>query len=222
MNNKSAHFDTERSRSTQCKQAGIAPLAIIVIVGLVVGGAVFLSRGASNKPAPQQPATQQQPQSSQSGQQVEAGWETYKSQQYGYTVKIPKGWKVTDTPSETSREISIVHPGAQSLVMITALKDEKLKDINYLKDSIKAFKEKLEKDPATLQLAKFEDKVEGNTGGFIAIGEEKREGVNWYFEQRGLLSTNGRVLLFHGAAQSNVYKEYKDIITEIIKSFSLE
>ena len=114
-----------------------------------------------------------------------------------------------------------MHPGAQVIVLITALKDEKLKDTAYMKSSMQEFKQKIENDPSTVQLATFRDKVEGNTGGFIAIGEEKRSGVNWYFEQRGLMNTNGRILLFHGAAQSNVYKQYTGIISEIIESFTI-
>ena len=152
-----------------------------------------------------------------SDQNVE--WESYTSDEYGYTIQIPKGWTLTNTPSENSREISITHPGAKALVLITGLKDDKLKDVTYMKDSIKAFKQKIEKDPSTLQLSKFIDSQEGDTGGFIAIGEEKREGLNWYFDQRGILKTDGRVLLFHGAAISDVYKEYKDIISQIIESF---
>lgn len=148
-------------------------------------------------------------------------WEDYKSKEYGYSVKIPVGWKVTDTPKEGSRETSIVHPGARALVLITALFDPNLKDLDYMKSSIKEFKEKLEKDPTILKLAKFTDKVEGSTGAFIAIGEEKREGLNWYFEQRGMMGTSGKVLLFHGAALSSSYKDYKNVISQIIESFKV-
>lgn len=152
----------------------------------------------------------------------EVKWENYKSDEYGYSVSIPSGWKVNNTPSETSREISIVHPQGKALVLITALKDEGLKDTNYMKESMQAFKEKLENDPVIVRLAKFEDKVEGDTGAFIGIGEEQREGANWYFEQRGLLGTSGKVLLFHGAAKSDVYEKYKDIISKIIEGFKID
>lgn len=91
-----------------------------------------------------------------------------------------------------------------------------------MKNSIQDFKEKLEKNPATLRVAKFVDKIEGSMGAFIAIGEEKREGQNWYFEQMGMLGTNGKVLLFHGAALSSSYKDYKDVISQIIESFKVE
>jgi len=149
-------------------------------------------------------------------------WETYTSEQYGYTVKIPSGWKVTDTPSETSREISIVHPQAKALVLITALKDANLKDIDYMKSSIAQFKEKLENDPSITKLGKFTDKVEGSVGMFAVRGLEKREGAEWYFEQRGILSTAGKVVLFHGAAQSTTNKAYADVISEIIESFKTD
>ena len=209
------------------------PLVIIgvVIAGLIVffaatGTFKFEARVGNDKnqtAAPDSAETDTENAIGKSETSVSADvvWETYKSDQYGYTVRIPQGWKVTDNPSQNSRETTIMHPGAQVIVLITALKDEKLKDTAYMKSSMQDFKEKLENDPQTIQVAKFQDKVEGNTGGFIAIGEEKRSGVNWYFEQRGLMNTNGRILLFHGAAQSNVYKQFTGIISEIIESFAI-
>ena len=214
--------------NNESAQKGIAPLLILVIVGAAIAGAVVIFNKPKNSPPAEQQVQQNQPSNQPSiqeqpvGQGQEVGWETYRSDEYGYTVEIPKGWNVSDTPSENSRETTIIHPGAQALVLITALKDEGLSDLDYMRDSMAEFKEKLENDPATLQLAKFESDIQGNVGGFIGIGEEYRSEVNWYFEQRGLLSTNGRVLLFHGAAQSNVYQEYKDIISHIIESFRVE
>ena len=218
--------------NNESAQKGIAPLLILVIVGTAIAAAVVIFNKPFNKSKNSPPAEQQVQQNQTSnqpsaqeqpvGQGQEVGWETYRSDEYGYTVEIPKGWNVSDTPSENSRETTIIHPGAQALVLITALKDEGLSDLDYMRDSMAEFKEKLENDPATLQLAKFESDIQGNVGGFIGIGEEYRSEVNWYFEQRGLLSTNGRVLLFHGAAQSNVYQEYEDIISHIIESFRVE
>ena len=198
----------------------------MVIIGVLVVGVIifFATTGSFKFEARYGDDKNKKESTSESGQSTatkDIEWETYKDDQYGYTVKIPRGWTVTNSPSETSREITIMHPGAQAIVLVTSLKDEGLKDITYMKESMKAFKAKLENDPSTVQVAKFEDKVEGNTGGFIAIGEEKRSGVNWYFEQRGLMSTKGRIMLFHGAAQANVYKQYKDIISEIIESFTV-
>lgn len=230
MKKKSAQI-----RRNQAKEKGLAkPLVIIgvVIVGLIVffaatGSFKFEASVGNNKNqqvTPETTETETESATGKSDTSVSSNvvWETFKSDQYGYTVRIPEGWKVTDNPSENSREITVMHPGAQAIVLITALNDEGLKDTAYMKSSMQDFKEKLENDPQTLQVAKFQDKIEGNTGGFIAVGEEKRSGVNWYFEQRGLLNTSGRILLFHGAAQSNVYKQYKDIISEIIESFTIE
>ena len=209
------------------QQKGVAPILILVIVGVVIVGGVVLSRLNSAKkteaPATEQlfpPELTENEQSDQTDPQIDqVEWETYTSEEYGYSVDIPKGWEVTDTPSENSREITIIHPGAQAIVLITGLKDEGLQDITYMKESMQAFKEKLENDPATTKLTKFQDQVQGDIGGFIALGEEFRSGINWNFEHRGLLSTDGRILLFHGAAQSNVHQQYKGIISKIIESF---
>ena len=154
------------------------------------------------------------------GQEVK--WKTYTSDEYGYTVMVPADWKVTDTPSKTSRETSITHPQGKALVLITALKDDNLKDITYMKDSIAQFKEKLENDSATLKLDTFNEQTDGNIRAFIATGLERRGGADWVFEQRGMLSTNGRVLLFHGAAQSAVSTAYTDVVSEIIEIFKME
>ena len=93
-----------------------------------------------------------------------------------------------------------------------------------MKDSIAKFKEKLENDSATLKLDTFNEQTDGNIRAFIATGLERRGGADWVFEQRGMLSTNGRVLLFHGAAQSAVSTAYTDVVSEIIeeKEISLE
>lgn len=149
-------------------------------------------------------------------------WENYTSDKYGYSVKIPKGWSVTDKPSETSREISIVHPQNKALVLITSLKDESLKDMNYMKDSVAQFKKEMENNPLVTKIYGFKDEYDKDSGAFIARGLEKREGQDWYFEQRGVLSTKGRVTLFHGEVLSNMDKEYIDIIAGIIESFKTD
>lgn len=149
-------------------------------------------------------------------------WETYRNDQIGYIVEIPKDWKVTNNPSETSREISIVHPQGKALVLITALKDEGLKDINYLKNSVAAFKTKLENDPTITELGQFKDQYDKDTGVFITRGFEKREGKDWYFEQRGVLSTKGKVVLMHGAVLGNLNKEYLNIIADLMDSFKID
>lgn len=197
-------------------QKGIAPLLLVVIAGAALAGVFVISQNLKQNTS-RTPEPSPINQSESDNQNIQ--WETYTSDEYGYSVQIPKGWIVTNTPSENSRETSITEPNSQVVVLISGLKDEKLKDTSYMKSSIKEFKQKLENDPSTIQVAKFVDSQEGDTSGFIAIGEEKRVGSNWYFEQRGLLKTDGRVLLFHGAAQSNVYKQYKDIISQIIESF---
>lgn len=152
----------------------------------------------------------------------EIQWETYRNDQIGYIVEIPKGWKVTNTPSESSREISIVHPQGKALVLITALRDEGLKDINYLKNSVAQFKAKMENDPTITKLADFKDQYDKDTGTFIARGLEKREDRDWYFEQRGVLSTKGKVVLMHGAVLGTLNKEYVNVIADIMDSFRID
>lgn len=152
----------------------------------------------------------------------EIKWRTHTNDQTGYTVKIPSHWKVTETPSETSREINIAHPKNKALVQITALKDEGLKDMNYLKSSVAEFKARLENDPDITELGQFKDQYDKDTGAFIARGFEKRNDKDWYFEQRGILSTKGRVVLMHGAVLGTLNKEYLNIIADIMDSLKID
>lgn len=211
----------EAVRMTYLLSDGASPLKGMSTISLKDGRAYVISYAAEEKSYDKfLPDVEKLINSIKLGVQ-ELSWESYKSDEYGYLLTKPVGWSVKDTPMENGREITIAHPQGKVVVIITALKDENLRDLDYMRNSIAAFKEKMEND-STMKVAKFVDQVEGDTGGFIAVGEEKKMDKNWYFEQRGLLGTSGKVLLFHGATLSSLYNDYKDAITRIIEGFKLE
>lgn len=203
-------------------QKGLAPLIFVIIAGVVIAGVIALSKGDLKKQPGNQNA-QQTESSTNSNNNQDKGvkWQTYTSDEYGYTFKIPSGWKVIDIPKETSREIIITHPQTKAMVSITALKDERIKDVNFMKDSIAKFIDKLKNDPVIVRIiSEPNQQVTGNKGTFIVKGEEKKEGKNWYFEQRGVLSTDGKVLLFYGKSLTSEGDVYTNIVTEIIDSYT--
>lgn len=206
----------------QNNQQGLAPLILVIIAGVVIAGVVALSKGNLKK-QPDNQAAQQTENSTNSDNNQDKGtnWQTYTSDEYGYVLKIPPGWKVVDVPGETSREIIITDPQTKVIISITTLIDNRIKDINFLKDSIAQFIDKLKKDPVIVRIiGEPKQQITGNKGTFIVKGEEKKEGKNWYFEQRGILTTDGKVLLFFGESLTSEGDTYTNTITDIIDSYT--
>lgn len=152
---------------------------------------------------------------------VEAGWETFKSEQYGYSIQHPKGWTVVDKSTETTRQTYVYEPSNRAYVKIDAYADEDVDSAEAMRSLAQSLKERIASEPGMV-IKQFKDTVEGEVGGHIAVGEQTIDGELYIFENRGLYSTNGRVLLFHRAVKKEAFSELDETLTKIIKSFALE
>ncbi|MBI2617239.1 hypothetical protein HYW55_03845 [Candidatus Gottesmanbacteria bacterium] len=197
-------------------QQGIALLPILIVAGIILVGILTIPKVLQKTSNTAEPASEQVSVPPESDT-----WETYQSSQYGYSVKHPKGWIVDDSQFATKQEISIYEPSKNAGVQINAYQDNSVNSAASMKDSMQAFKEKMSSEP-NLKVAKFTDNVEGNIGGFIATGEQIINGETYIFENRGLLATNGRILIFHGNIKVDKKQEYTDTISKIMESFSLD
>lgn len=148
-------------------------------------------------------------------------WETFKNDQYGYSIKHPKGWVVKDSSDETKRGVTITHPKNFANVLIAAHKDDSLKEEGGMAKAIKGRKEFLEEDLG-LQIKGFEDKTEDKKGGWLMIGEKTIDSRKWQLEERGLLDIYGKVLLMQAGYAQDYGLQYKDTVRQIMDSFSVE
>ena len=82
-------------------------------------------------------------------------------------------------------------------------------------------KEKMKTDE-NLRVTAFKDSLEGQVGGYIAQGYQKFDTEEWRFENRGLLATNDRVLIMHGAVKPSSPTTQWKILYEIMESFALD
>lgn len=147
-------------------------------------------------------------------------WKTYENKDYGYSVRIPKTWSVGDTFLAGLRTTVVSEPDGRVRVQATVMKDERLSDVAYLKESMKKFKKMLEGDTLIKQL-RYRDFVRRKSGGFVATGEDERDGERYHFEYRGWLYPDGRVVIFLGAVRADVYREYYDKVMRVMGSFKL-
>lgn len=158
---------------------------------------------------------------SKSGDKAESGWETYNNDQYGYSVQHPKGWLPKDYSSETTRQIYVYEPNKRAYVKVDAYKEDKLDSPEAMKSIIQAFKERITSEQG-MTLKQFNESIEGEVGGYIASGEQEAGEEVFLFENRALLSTNGRVLIFHRSVSKEAFSELDETLDKIIKSFSLQ
>ena len=178
---------------------------VLLLIGAVILGACSINFSTSRT----------------GGNKGDGGWETYKSDDYGYSIQHPKGWRVVDKSSETTRQIYVYEPDNRAYVKIDAYKEDRLDSVEAIADVSEAFKEKISAEPGMV-LTQFNESVEGNVGGYIAIGEQTVDDQLFLFENRGLFSTNGRAMLFHRSVLKDLFTELDETLTKIINSFSLE
>lgn len=153
--------------------------------------------------------------------EVTLEWETFKNNEMGYAVKHPKGWTAKDGSGETNRKLTVSHPKNFANVLIVAHKDDTLKEDGGMAKAIKGRKEFLESDK-DLKIANFKDTVEEKKGGWLMVGEKVIDGQKWQLEERGLLDIYGKVLLMQSGYSEDYGKQYKDVVRQIMDSFSVE
>lgn len=153
--------------------------------------------------------------------EVALDWETFKNSEMGYTVKHPKGWVVKDGSGETNRKVTVSHPKNFANVLIAAHKDDSLKEKSGMAKAIQGRKEFLGSDKE-LKIANFKDTVEEKKGGWLMVGGKVIDGQKWQLEERGLLDIYGKVLLMQSGYSENYGRQYKDVVRQIMDSFSIE
>lgn len=153
--------------------------------------------------------------------EVALDWETFKNSEMGYAVKHPKGWIAKDSSGETKRKLTVSHPKNFANVLIAAHKDDSLKEDGGMAKAISGRKEFLESDKE-LKIANFKDTLEEKKGGWLMVGEKTIDGQKWQLEERGLVDIYGKVLLMQSGYSEDYGKQYKDVVREIMDSFSVE
>lgn len=153
--------------------------------------------------------------------EVSLDWETYNNSEMGYSLKHPKGWTAKDSSGETNRKLTVSHPKNFANVLIAAHKDDSLKEGGGMAKAISSRKEFLESDQG-LKIADFQQTVEEKKGGWMMVGEKTIDGQKWQLEERGLVDIYGKVLLMQSGYSDNYGKQYKDVVRQIMDSFSVE
>ena len=153
------------------------------------------------------------------------GWQKYSSGELGYTVAYPDTWNLSEKNSDGSRDLLIVIPGNKAFVRITGYKDFSLSSKESVEASIEEYKASFNDKPNE-QLEKFQSKMEGKIGAFEAAGLMLANDVQYRFLERGLLATNGRVLIMRGSVSNAegaiTQKEFEELsatVRKIMDSF---
>ncbi|MBU1000453.1 hypothetical protein KKE78_03615 [Patescibacteria group bacterium] len=152
---------------------------------------------------------------------IKDNWKTYSSGQYGYEVSYPADWELFDGNTETSRKTLIKQNTDLGYVDIQAFIDEGLSEKGKIQEAINAVEQKLKNDQ-NMKVNEFKSSIEGEIGGYIAQGEQTIDGDQYNFENRGLLGTNGKILLFHGVYKKIAPEDYLQKIRKIMTSFQTD
>lgn len=148
-------------------------------------------------------------------------WQTYKNDQYGYSLQYPKGWTVKDQSGPDKREVLIMAPGNLANALIASTKDDNLKDKSSMESAILARKQ-FKQGESGLKIGDFKFQVEDKKGGWMLVGEKTIEGSQWAVMERGLVDIYGKVLLEQSGYSLKDGQDYKDVVTQILDSFKVE
>lgn len=189
-----------------------------IIVGIIVVGLVVITKLVTTSKAPAQ--TKKSTQQSLSVPVI-PGWKTYTSSKYGYSIQHPEGWTVDESRFESKQELLFTSPTKDATLRINAFFDKAVNSPEAITASVREFEKKMRAEPG-MTVTQFKDMQQGKTGGFIATGEQVIHGESYVFENRGLLGTSGKILIFHGIVKKTLTKQYGDTISRMIESFRLE
>lgn len=195
------------------QRGAIPPLALGVIVILVIGGIYF----ASQKPK----VTQNNPVAEKNIQSTPTpipAWETYQNRKYNYTIKYPKNWTVENLPSKDSSSIRLSDDQKTAFVLIDSIIGPSLEKTGEKEKVIDLLEGKL-KNNTHLKINSFARSNEANLGGYLATGEETYDTKTVLFEERFIVSKNGRGLRMHSIYASDSAKINQPLTQEIMGSY---
>jgi len=203
-----------RSGKSHLSIKGVAIAPILLIIGLVFL-VVFIAPKLLNKSLSSTTATRQ------TSPADADGWVTYHQAEYGYSIKHPEDWSVDDSTFPKDQEILVTDSKKNGVVKINSYQDKTINSQATVMASIAAFKDKLSSD-SNIKLVSFKENFQDPVGGFIALGEQTINGEKFNFINKGLVATNNRILIFHGAVETTVAGQYGDTVLRIIDSFKLD
>lgn len=175
---------------------GVGVIAAIIAVLMATGA---LKLNFSIRPSGAENTETQQPQKQEFV--LPEGWQKYTSGEFGYSVAYPGDWNVTENNNQGSRDLLIVAPESLAFVRIAAFQDSSLVSIPAIETSMAEYKASFENKPNE-DLKEFQTQLQDTTGGFGASGFMSVNGVTYQFLERGILATNGRVLIMRGAVDT--------------------
>lgn len=203
-----------RSNKSRLNINGIVIFPVLIIIGLVILVA-FLAPKIINK------SDSLKTTAGQTSSPDADGWVTYHQAEYGYSIRHPQGWSVDDSTFPDDQEILVTDSNKNGVVKINSFQDKTVNSQESVMGSIAAFKEKLSTDP-NIKLTSFKSDFNDPVGGFVAQGEQIINGEKFNFVNKGLIATNNRILIFHGAIKATVAEQYGNTVLRIIDSFKLD
>ena len=153
------------------------------------------------------------------------GWQKYTSGEFGYTIAYPSDWNLKENNNAGSRELLITAPGGSAFVRVAGFIDPSINSAEAIEASMVEYKASFNDKPNE-QLEKFQSKMQGEIGAFEATGLMLANDVQYRFLERGLLATNGRVLIMRGSVSNAegaiTQKEFEELsatVRKIMDSF---
>jgi hypothetical protein len=150
------------------------------------------------------------------------GWTKYTSGEFGFSVAYPEDWNFKENNNGGSREMMFVSPGGKAFVRVAAFIDDSLKTPEAVEASMAQYKATLEaKDENEEVLKQFKSEMNNQMGGFMASGMMASNGSAYQYLERGLLATNGRVLIMRGGVDTSETKltqaEFDSLVAAVKK-----
>ena len=196
---------------------------IVIGVGILVGIiAVLMATGVFKFNVSVTPSSKE---ATQKEFVLPEGWQKYTSGEFGYTIAYPSDWNIKENNNAGSRELLITAPGGSAFVRVAGFIDPSINSAEAIEASMVEYKASFNDKPNE-QLEKFQSKMQGEIGAFEATGLMLANDVQYRFLERGLLATNGRVLIMRGSVSNAegtiTQKEFEELsatVRKIMDSF---
>lgn len=198
-------------------QRGVISPIVIAVVALSLIGVVFL---ISKKPAPK-PSENPQPTVENSSKTPSIEWETYKDEEFGYSLDRPKGWIVENVTSDKTRIIKVSAPDKTVFVLIEGIAGPALDDEKAMEEVVDYLENEL-RNKEGYKVINSAKKTEGGLSGYLAEGENTSGSVTTWFEERFKVAKNGRGIRMHAGYPVDLKETNQKITGKIMDSFKTD
>ncbi|MBI2448361.1 hypothetical protein HYV44_02255 [Candidatus Microgenomates bacterium] len=149
-------------------------------------------------------------------------WQSYTSEQLGFSVLIPDSWKIEEENPPSGPDIMIIDKNSLAFIRVRGMTDLAINSMEMIDSSISRYKNKLAQQDGHSVADFSTENISETVKEFTLSGEFPVNDVIYRYEERGQIATDGRVIIMRATDTPEDFTQSIIAMRKITDSFKLQ